>query len=245
MQHHHNDPGAQARNRRRHHRHRFSTFATLRGLEATNHTFWIKDVSVGGALLCGTGHLDVGSAYTTRLHLPWSSPVELDMEVVRAHPTASASCPSAAFGVAFQQAPRTAWSEILNALLVEQEQAKRRADLAVMVVSQREALQEALAVDLERLGLSWVLARTPLDLVLWLHHRRVKIGAILVDHALDHQVLYPLLGFLASELPRVRRILVSDGPLLQRRSGVAMQGQASAVLNSPWDSHQLEQTLRI
>ena len=58
-------------------------------------------------------------------------------------------------------------------------------------------------------------------------------------------MLFSLLGFLASELPQVRRILVSDGPVLRRRSGVAMQGQASAVLNSPWDHHQLEQTLRI
>lgn len=237
-------PAQNTSERRRHHRHRYSTFATLRG-DATNHTFWIKDVSVGGALLCGADHLDVGGAYSARLHLPWREAVQLDATVVRSHPAATATCPTASFGVAFRRAPRAAWTGILDALLAEQEQAKQREDLAVMLVSRRPALQEALTSDLDRLGLACVVARTPLDLVLWLHHRRIKIGAFLVDHALDHQVLFALLAFLAGELPEVRRIIVSDGPVLRRRSGLALQGQASAVLNSPWDGHRLEQTLRI
>jgi hypothetical protein len=237
-------PAHSADERRQHHRHHYSTFATLRG-DATNHTFWIKDVSMGGALLCGSERLEVGGAYSARLHLPWREAVQLDAKVVRSHPAATAACPTAAFGVAFPRAPRAAWTGILDALLAEQQQAKQRDNVAVMLVSRRTALQESLASDLGRLGLACVVARTPLDLVLWLHHRRVKIGAILVDNALDHQVLFALLGFLAGELPEVRRIIVSDGPVLRRKSGLALQGQASAVLNSPWDRHRLAQTLRI
>jgi len=230
---------------RKHHRHRLSTFATLRGSDTARLTCWSRDISVGGALICSDAALPLGSVFSARFHLPWHRPVDLDVEVVRVHNVNQpALCGAQAYGVAFRQAPWAALADILNALLAEQAHARRRDDSAVLVVTRRDELQDELARDLARLGVKWVLAGTPLDLVLWMHHSRIKIRTALVDFALDHQVLFPLLGFLASEYPELRRVLVSDGAVLRRRGQAALQGHASAVLNSPWDHHELGQTLR-
>jgi hypothetical protein len=226
--------------RRRHHRHRFSTFATLSGGGARQVRCWVRDISTGGALLLGSERLEVGATYAAHLHLPWTGSVRLPVRVEREQPDRGGA---RAYGVAFDGAPRPALARILDTLLSAQAAAGHRGATTVLVVTRQDGLEEELARDLERIGVRWVLARTPLDLVLWLHHRRITIGAVLVDHAFNQEVLFPLLGFLASEHPGVRRVIVSDGPFLPRRGAVARAGRASAVLNSPWDCHQLEQAL--
>lgn len=228
------------RERRQHHRHPLCTFAILSVGEARQVRCWVRDISIGGALLLGSERLEVGATYAAHLHLPWTGSVRLPVQVKREQPGWGGA---RAYGVAFDRAPRPALASILDTLLADQGTASNRSFTTAVVVTRRDGLEEALARDLERIGVGWVLARTPLDLVLWLHHRRITISAVIVDLAFNQELLFPLLGFLASEYPEVRRVIVSDGPFLPRRGAVAIEGRASAVLNSPWDCHQLEQTL--
>lgn len=93
-----------------------------------------------------------------------------------------------------------------------------RAQRAVLIISDRTDLRRRLARQIEDLGRSVRTAAAPLDALRWLEDPNEDVGSVIVAQSLGRPGALALLDFFAEEYPRLRRVLLVDGPLVESPS---------------------------
>jgi CheY-like chemotaxis protein len=197
---------------------------------------WVKNLSEGGALLYGTEPQQEQSRLHLLLHLPWYQPIAVEGVVVY---TAARG-----FGIAFHDSPPGTRVAIARAIeAAEQCQCQLRTP-AVLVLTDREPVRQAMELDLEGIGLPCVVVDTPLDTIRWLQSWDTVIELVVVDLAFEQTNVLSFLRFLADEFPKVQRVVIIDGEMPTLEKVAYSFGRCSAVLEAPWDPQRLAQILR-
>lgn len=227
--------GHEIAERRRYSRHGVTSAATLVRDGQPPTLCWVKNLSEGGALLYGAEPQRAQSRLHLLLHLPWYQPIGVDARV--AHATARG------FGVAFNDSPRGTRVAIARAIDAAEKCECQLRNPAVLVLTDREPLRQAIEHDLARLALRAVVVDTPLDTIRWLQSWDTVIELVVVDLAFEQTNVLSFLRFLADEFPRTRRIVIVDGEMPTLEKVAYSFGRCSAVLQAPWEAWRLEQVL--
>lgn len=203
---------------------------------------WVKNLSAGGALICGSEPLPLRAPLRLLLHLPWYQPIAVDCEVVHG---ARRSGAQRLFGVRFLHANRATLVAIERAIDAAERCRCQPREPVVLVLTDRGTVRQALQRDLGRVGLRWVLAETPLDAIRWLQDWEMVIDAVVVDLAYEQTNTISFLRFLADEFPATRRIVVADGEMPTLAHVAYSFGRCSALLTTPWNPSRFEQALNL
>jgi ActR/RegA family two-component response regulator len=202
---------------------------------------WVKNLSAGGALLCGSEPLPPRATLRLLLHLPWYQPIAVDCEVVHG---ARRSGAQRQFGVRFLHTNRSTLVAIERAIDAAERCRTQLREPVVLVLTDRGTVRQALQRDLGRSDLRWVLAETPLDAIRWLQDWEMVIDAVVVDLAYEQTNMLSFLRFLADEFPAVRRIVVADGETPTLAHVACTFGRCAAVLSTPWERSRFEQAMQ-
>jgi len=221
--------------RRRFSRHGVTSAATLIRDGEPPTLCWVKDLSEGGALLYGAEPQEAQRRVHLLLHLPWYQPIAVDGRVV--YSTVRG------FGIAFEDSPPGTRVAIARAIDASERCACQLRNPAVLVLTDREPLRQAIERDLARLGLRTVVVDTPLDTIRWLQSWDTVVELVVVDLAFEQTNVLSFLRFLADEFPRTRRIVIVDGEMPTLERVAYTFGRCTAVLEAPWDTRGLEQVL--
>ena len=227
--------GHETAERRRFSRHGVTSAATLIHDGQPPTLCWVKNLGEGGALLYGTEPQRVQSRLHLLLHLPWYQPISVDARVVYATVRG--------FGVAFQDSPQGTRVAIARAIDAAERCECQLRNPAVLVLTDRDPLRQAIERDLAGLALRTVVVDTPLDTIRWLQSWDTVIELVVVDLAFEQTNVLSFLRFLADEFPRTRRIVIVDGEMPTLEKVAYTFGRCSAVLEAPWEPSRLEQVL--
>jgi CheY-like chemotaxis protein len=228
--------GTPRNEQRRYPRHSVTTAATVFRDTEVSGLFWVKNLSIGGALLCGGEAPPVGDPLSMVLHLPWRQPVTVDARVVHRQ-TGAAGDPL--FGVAFRHrtsGTRRAVAEAIRS--VEQIKSWPRKP-TVMVIADQSALLGEIKRDLSPLGVRIMSVKTPLDAIRLLQDWETRIDIVLVDLWIEQTNVLSLLRFLADEHPEIRRIIITDNPAGRLAKVAIAYGKVNGVLRQPWSKTSL------
>lgn len=218
--------------RRRFPRHSVTSAATLIREGQPPRLCWVKNLSPAGALLFGGDRLRNNDRVHLLLHLPWYQPIAVEGKVVHMSRRGA--------GVTFDESSsaRVAIERAIDA--AEQCECQLRSP-AVLVLTDREEVQQSMERDLALLDMRCVTAETPLDAIRWLQSWDTVIELVIVDIAFEQANVLSFLRFLAEEFPRVRRIVIVDGELPTLEKVAYTFGRCSAVLERPWAQDNLQQ----
>jgi hypothetical protein len=192
--------------RRSHRRVELTATAIVLHREQPVGRFVVQNLSASGALLTGSHPVAQGKRVRVLLSFPDQRMVAVSGRVVR---QCDAMGHVVSLAVAFRHCPAATQDliqqEALTALL-------RAGKPSVVVLADRPEVRRRLAHEVEALGRAARLAATPLDAVRWLEDPGERIDTVVVARSMGAPGAYALLGFFAEEYPRVRRLLVQDGP---------------------------------
>jgi hypothetical protein len=185
-------------------------------------TFRVQNLSIGGALLEGVCPVNAGEDLELLLELASNVVLRTQATVVRA----SAASP-ATFALSFHPLPTT-WTAAIQSSVNESLAAVERAN--VLIVCDREETGIELRADLQALGHNAVSVGGPLEVLRCLElGKGVEIA--IVDSAFCNDAAGGLFQLLASEHPRIRRILLVD----PATAHLPRHGFAERVLEQPWN----------
>lgn len=204
-------------------------------------SFAIENLSATGALLVGDLVLAPSERIKLLLHIDGERPLGVTAEVVRIQ---SLSTDRSRVAVRFHEVEFETQAWIQNLVLSAIDRQWITADPAILVVDDEPATCIAAERDLRVLGWTVVSAASSVEVVRWLRDRSVRFEAALVEACLDRINSLALLGQLADEHPRIRRVLVSkrvpsrddENALV---SNALVSACAHAFLQKPWDPDML------
>jgi len=228
--------------RRKHTRHPLVSAVTM--LQDDHHPslFWIRNLSIGGALMCGAAPVEEKRRPRALLHLPWYQPITVDCRVVYQEREAGTRC---RVGVEFLHTTPATELAISHAIRAAQECATQLRKPAVLVVSEHRHVSQSLQRQLTACEVDCVVAETPLDAIRWLQDWETVIESVIVDLGNEESNALSFLRFLSEEFPAVRRIVMADDEMPVLRNVAFRFGRCSAVLPSPWEPAGLERALQL
>lgn len=172
--------------------------------------YWLKDLGMGGALLTGREQLELGERLRFDLHLGWANPIALRGEVVRSERVVRGD---ALMGIAFR-APSRSVKVMMRASLANSIECSNRLRVpTVMIITQEDRLQRSLEEHLDHLGRRCVTVTNPLDSLRWFQDWESEIDLLMIDFAVESELLLPYLRYLQDTRPNLRRIAISESPL--------------------------------
>ena len=185
----------------------------------------IEDVSLGGLCVRGGPRLAVGAAVSGTLCVPGMPPIPWRGRVVRVEDDRRAA--AVEFGALPGDSEDLIHDVALRAL-------ERIPIAAVIVVHRIPEVRHALSRSLRELGHRVIVAATPLEVLTWLATPATPIATVVVDIDLGLVPTHHLLRFIADTYPCIRRYVVADDDTLALAEMEVDQGNAEAMLRSPW-----------
>lgn len=196
----------------------------------------VENLSAGGALLSGPRLLDVGTQVRVLLAPPgagWSWRLALDGYVVRHHPDGG----EARFAVAFRNLHPRVEDELQQAVLRRLEWLRQAP--AVLVLDDCPGVRRVLARQIGALGKRVIATATPQEATTEMACDDETIAVAIVDLVLPGASGTDFLRFLATEHPRVRRVVMSGAVPAEELRRALAAGIADAALDKPWDKEAL------
>jgi CheY-like chemotaxis protein len=200
--------------------------------EARVGEFAVENLSAGGVLLTGAATLNVGEMLRVLLQLQGHLPIAIHAQVLRREDRGGGVY---AYAVTFRDLSAKAEDLIQESVLLALERQRKRPDAAVLVVDDSAEVCLALERDLRAMGRRAFSAVTPLDAVRHLLDAQAGIETAVVDLYLGQADGMDLLAYLADDLPKVRRVIMSGTLREDQLQAALVSGRAQAILHKPWD----------
>lgn len=227
--------------RRRHARSEVVATAVVFTRDRMHGTFFVQDLSAGGAYLLG--HLDVhpGEKITTLLRFPGKAPFSVEARVVRHEPRTSAHDDHTA--ISFLGLLAEQEDIIHEAIVAALERETARLSATILVIDPDDATRDALEHDLRALGHQPLAVSTPLEALSWLERPGTHISTVFVDVTPGSAQGLDVLDFLGEHHPEIRRVVMA-GEVRPFRLDLALRsGRAHQVLKKPWDRRHLAEAV--
>jgi hypothetical protein len=201
----------------------------------------VRNLSAGGAHLVGDNNLAIGQVVQVLIRLGGQFSHGLDAEVVRREQLPSKEH---SFAVAFRNLAPAVGDSLQNLALLTLADAVVEKEAAVLVLNSPSSVLLALDNDLRALGHDVVVVATPLDALSLLSSGTHRIVAVIAGCDLAHADPLGFLGFLKDAYPYVHRVALPGNSRPKQFDCAISTGVIQAVLNSPWNSDSLSESLR-
>ena len=201
----------------------------------------VRNLSAGGAHLVGDNNLAIGQVVQVLIRLGSRFSHSLDAEVVRREQLPSKEH---SFAVAFKNLAPDVEDSLQNLALFTLEDDVVEKAAAVLVLNAPSSVLLALDKDLRSLGHEVVVVATPLDALSLLSSSTHRIVAVITGCDLAHADPLGFLSFLKHAHPTIHRVALPGDSRPKQFDRAIATGVVEAVLNSPWDSDSLSESLR-
>jgi CheY-like chemotaxis protein len=203
--------------------------------------FWLKNLSVGGALIYGSELHRLKQQHVKMvIHFPWHPPIKVKARVVYSRKSPEGST---LIGVAFMYIKRSAQRLIKEELTaVNSDSAHPRRPSTLIITDQRETIS-FLQRDLAMLRCEAVFVETPLDAIQWLQDWELRIETIVVDLEHEQSNAMMLLKFFSEEYPQIRRVVICDHEMELLKNVAMAFGKTPWSIDKPWNLETLERVL--
>lgn len=227
--------------RRRHARSEVVATTVVFSRDKMHGTFFVQDLSAGGA--CLLGHLDAhpGDRITLLLRFPGKAPFSVEARVVRHEPRTSVQDDHTA--VSFLGLLAEQEDIIHEAIVAALERETARLAATILVIDPDDATREALENDLRALGHQPLAVSTPLEALSWLERPGARISTVFVDMTPGSSNGLDVLDFLGEHHPDIRRVVMAGETRPFRLDLALRSGRAHQVLKKPWDRRRLAEAV--